>query len=147
MKHLMMTVVTVLTLGVTMTMVKADTYQSGRDADIMRERGQVWNYSEAKREPQLANYNTDGRYLSEATNLNCTILSESIRHLMKSDAFGTLRKMNPLSMIRIATLWMMGTRSIILIPLLYQPESTDFGKLSYIGHFQLEDGTIYRYWK
>ena len=29
MKHLMMTVVTVLTLGVTMTMVKADTYQSG----------------------------------------------------------------------------------------------------------------------
>jgi len=33
--------VTVLTLGVTMTMVKADTYQSGRDADIMRERGQV----------------------------------------------------------------------------------------------------------
>ena len=68
MKHLMMTVVTVLTLGVTMTMVKADTYQSGRDADIMRERGQVWNYSESKREPQLANYNTDGRYLSEATN-------------------------------------------------------------------------------
>ena len=67
MKHLMMTVVTVLTLGVIMTMVKADTYQSGRDADIMRERGQVWNYSEAKREPQLANYNTDGRYLSEAT--------------------------------------------------------------------------------
>ena len=41
MKHLMMTVVTVLTLGVTMTMVKADTYQSGRDDDIMRERGQV----------------------------------------------------------------------------------------------------------
>ena len=80
--------------------------------------------------------------------LNCTILSESIRHLMKSDAFGTLRKMNPLSMIRIATLWMMGTRSIILIPFAYQlPESTDFGKLSYIGHFQLEDGTIYRYWK
>ena len=32
MKHLMMTVVTVLTLGATMTMVKADTYQSGRDA-------------------------------------------------------------------------------------------------------------------
>ena len=49
-------------------MVKADVYQSGRDADIMRERGQVWNYSEVKREPQLANYNTDGRYLSEATN-------------------------------------------------------------------------------
>ena len=68
MKHLMMTVVTVLTLGATMTMVKADTYQSGRDADIMRERGQVWNYSESKRDPQLANYNTDGRYLSEATN-------------------------------------------------------------------------------
>lgn len=41
---------------------------SGRDADIMRERGQVWNYSEAEKEPQLANYNTDGRYLSEATN-------------------------------------------------------------------------------
>ena len=67
MKHLMMTVVTVLTLGVTMTMVKADTYQSGRDADIMRERGQVWNYSEAKRKLQLANYNTDGRYFSQET--------------------------------------------------------------------------------
>ena len=77
-----------------MPMVKADTYQSGRDADIMRERGQVWNYSEVKREPQLANYNTDGRYLSEATNLNYTILSESIRHLMKSDAIGTPRRTN-----------------------------------------------------
>ena len=123
MKHLMMTVVTVLTLGVTMTMVKADTYQSGRDADIMRERGQVWNYSEAKREPQLANYNTDVAISVRQLTLNCTILSESIRHLMKSDAFGTLRKMNPLSMIRIATLWMMGTRSIILIPLLINCQS------------------------
>lgn len=123
MKHLMMTVVTVLTLGATMTMVKADTYQSGRDADIMRERGQVWNYSEAKREPQLANYNTDGRYLSEATNFELYNLLESIRHLMKSDAFGTLRRMNPLSMIRIATLWMVGTRYIILIPLLINCQS------------------------
>ena len=123
MKHLMMTVVTVLTLGVTMTMVKADTYQSGRDADIMRERGQVWNYSESKREPQLANYNTDGRYLSEATNFELYNLSESIRHLMKSDAFGTLRKMNQLSMIRIVTLWMVGTRYIILIPLLINYQS------------------------
>lgn len=123
MKHLMMTVVTVLTLGVTMTMVKADTYQSGRDADIMRERGQVWNYSESKREAQLANYNTDGRYLSEATNFELYNLSESIRHLMKSDAFGALRKMNQLSMIRIATLWMVGTRYIILIPLLINYQS------------------------
>ena len=82
MKHLMMTVVTVLTLGVTMTMVKADTYQSGRDADIMRERGQVWNYSEAKREPQLANYNTDGRYLSEATNFE---LYNFVREYKTSD--------------------------------------------------------------
>ena len=123
MKHLMMTVVTVLTLGVTMTMVKADAYQSGRDADIMRERGQVWNYSEAKKEPQLANYNTDGRYLSGQLTLNCTILSESIRHLMKSDAFGALRKMNQLSMIRIVTLWMVGTRYIILIPLLINYQS------------------------
>ncbi len=39
MKHLMMTLVTVLTLGATMPTVKADAYQSGRDADIMRERG------------------------------------------------------------------------------------------------------------
>ena len=42
---------------------------------------------------------------------------------------------------------MMGTRSIILTPAYQLPESTDFGKLTYIGHFQLEDGTIYRYWK
>ena len=74
-----------------MTMVKADTYQSGRDADIMRERTGLELFL-SLREPQLANYNTDGRYLSEATNLNCTILSESIRHLMKSDAFEPLRK-------------------------------------------------------
>ena len=99
-----------------MTMVKADTYQSGRDADIMRERGQVWNYSEAKRESQLA---ISVRQLT----LNCTILSESIRHLMKSDAFGALRKMNQLSMIRIVTLWMVGTRYIILIPLLINYQS------------------------
>ena len=65
-----------------MTMVKADTYQSGRDADIMRERGQVWNYSEAKKEPQLANYNTDGRYLSEATNFE---LYNFVREYKTSD--------------------------------------------------------------
>ena len=58
-----------------MPMVKADAYQSGRDADIMRERGQVWNYSEVKRESQLANYNTDGRYLSETTNFELYNLS------------------------------------------------------------------------
>ena len=125
MKHLMMTVVTVLTLGVTMTMVKADTYQSGRDADIMRERGQVWNYSESKREAQLANYNTDGRYLSEATNFELYnfVIEYNIRLLMKSDTFGALRKMNQLSMIRIVTLWMVGTRYIILIPLLINYQS------------------------
>ena len=65
-----------------MTMVKADTYQSGRDADIMRERGQVWNYSESKRDPQLANYNTDGRYLSEATNFE---LYNFVREYKTSD--------------------------------------------------------------
>ena len=75
MKHLMMTLVTVLTLGATVPMVKADAYQSGRDADIMRERGQVWSYSEVKRESQLANYNTDGRYLSETTNFELYNLS------------------------------------------------------------------------
>ena len=123
MKHLMMTVVTVLTLGATMTMVKADTYQSGRDADIMRERGQVWNYSEAKREPQLVTTTPMVAISVRQLTLNCTILSESIRHLMKSDAFGTLRKMNQLSMIRIVTLWMVGTRYIILIPLLINYQS------------------------
>ena len=121
MKHLMMTVVTVLTLGVTMTMVKADTYQSGRDADIMRERGQVWNYSESKREPQLANYNTDGRYLSEATNFE---LYNFVREYKTSDEIRRIwNPKKPLSMIRIATLWMMGTRSIILIPLLINCQS------------------------
>ena len=127
MKHLMMTVVTVLTLGVTMTMVKADTYQSGRDADIMRERGQVWNYSEAKREPQLANYNTDGRYLSEATNFELYNFVREYKDSYSMDG---------------------GNKVYNFDSFAYQlPESTDFGKLSYIGHFQLEDGTIYRYWK
>ena len=102
-----------------MTMVKADTYQSGRDADIMRERGQVWNYSEAKREIQLANYNTDGRYLSEATNFELYnfVIEYNIRLLMKSDTFGALRRMSQSFMTRKDTLWMVGIRSIILIPL------------------------------
>ena len=82
MKHFMMTVITVLTLGVTMIMVKADAYQSGSDADIMRQRGQFWNYSEVKREAQLANYNTDGRYLSEATNFE---LYNFVREYKTSD--------------------------------------------------------------
>ena len=141
MKHLMMTVVTVLTLGVTMTMVKADTYQSGHDADIMRERGQVWNYSESKREPQLANYNTDGRYLSEATNFE---LYNFVREYKTSDEIR--RIWNPKkdeSVIHDKESYSVDGGNKV-----YQlPESTDFGKLSYIGHFQLEDGTIYRYWK
>ena len=121
MKHLMMTVVTVLTLGVTMTMVKADTYQSGRDADIMRERGQVWNYSEAKREPQLANYNTDGRYLSEATNFE---LYNFVREYKTSDEIR--RIWNPKkdeSVIHDKDSYSMGTRYIILIPLLINCQS------------------------
>ena len=123
MKHLMMTVVTVLTLGATMTMVKADTYQSGRDADIMRERGQVWNYSEAKREPQLANYNTDGRYLSEATNFE---LYNFVREYKTSDEIR--RIWNPKkdeSVIHDKDSYSMddGTRSIILIPLLINYQS------------------------
>ena len=148
MKHLMMTVVTVLTLGVTMTMVKADTYQSGRDADIMRERGQVWNYSESKREAQLANYNTDGRYLSEATNFE---LYNFVREYKTSDEIR--RIWNPKkdeSVIHDKESYSMdgGNRVYNFDSFAYQlPESTDFGKLSYIGHFQLEDGTIYRYWK
>ena len=137
MKHLMMTVVTVLTLGVTMTMVKADTYQSGRDAD-----------SEAKREPQLANYNTDGRYLSEATNFE---LYNFVREYKTSDEIR--RIWNPKkdeSVIHDKESYSVdgGNKVYNFDSFAYQlPESTDFGKLSYIGHFQLEDGTIYRYWK
>lgn len=114
----------------------------------MRERGQVWSYSEVKRESQLANYNTDGRYLSEATNFELYNLSESIRHLMKSDVFGTLRRTNQLSTIRITDSIDDGHKAYNFDSFAYKlPESTDFGKLTYIGHFQLEDGTIYRYWK
>ena len=125
MKHFMMTVITVLTLGVTMIMVKADAYQSGSDADIMRQRGQVWNYSEVKREPQLANYNTDGRYLSEATNFELYnfVIEYNIRLLMKSDTFGALRRMRQSFVTRRDTLWMVGTRSIILTPLLINCQS------------------------
>ena len=124
-----------------MTMVKADTYQSGRDADIMRERGQVWNYSESKREAQLANYNTDGRYLSEATNFE---LYNFVREYKTSD------EIKDESVIHDKDSYSMdgGNKVYNFDSFAYQlPESTDFGKLSYIGHFQLEDGTIYRYWK
>ena len=114
----------------------------------MRERGQVWNYSEAKREPQLANYNTDGRYLSEATNFE---LYNFVREYKTSDEIR--RIWNPKkdeSVIHDKESYSMdgGNRVYNFDSFAYQlPESTDFGKLSYIGHFQLEDGTIYRYWK
>ena len=136
MKHLMMTVVTVLTLGVTMTMVKADAYQSGRDADIMRERGQVWNYSEAKKEPQLANYNTDGRYLSEATNFE---LYNFVREYKISDEIR--RIWNPKKdelVIHDKDSYSMdgGNKVYNFDSFAYQLlESTDFGELTYIGHF------------
>ena len=65
-----------------MTTVKQILIKSGRDAGIMRERGQVWSYSEVKRESQLANYNTDGRYLSEATNFE---LYNFVREYKTSD--------------------------------------------------------------
>ena len=67
---------------------------------------------------------------------------------MKSDVFGTLRRTNQLS-----TIWLTDSIDDVnkfynFVYFAYQlPESTDFGKLTYIGHFQLEDGTIYRYWK
>ena len=113
-----------------MTMVKADTYQSGRDADIMRERGQVWNY------------------LSEATNFE---LYNFVREYKTSDEIR--RIWNPKkdeSVIHDKDSYSMddGHKVYNFDSFAYQlPESTDFGKLSYIGHFQLEDGTIYRYWK
>ena len=56
--------------------------------------------------------------------------------------------MNQLSTIRITDSIDDGHKVYNFDSFAYQlPESTDFGKLSYIGHFQLEDGTIYRYWK
>ena len=130
MKHLMMTVVTVLTLGATMTMVKADTYQSGRDADIMRERGQVWNYSESKRDPQLANYNTDGRYLSEATNFE---LYNFVREYKTSDEIRRIwnpKKDESVSTIRITDSIDDGHKVYNFDSFAYQlPESTDFWKI------------------
>ena len=62
--------------------------------------------------------------------------------------FGTLRRTNQLSTIRITDSIDDGHKVYNFDSFAYQlPESTDFGKLTYIGHFQLEDGTIYRYWK
>ena len=136
MKHFMMTVITVLTLGVTMIMVKADAYQSGSDADIMRQRGQVWNYSEVKREPQLANYNTDGRYLSEATNFE---LYNFVREYKISDEIR--RIWNPKKdelVIHDKDSYSMdgGNKVYNFDSFAYQLlESTDFGELTYIGHF------------
>ena len=37
----------------------------------------VWNYSELKRELQLANYNTDGRYLSAVSYTHLTLPTTS----------------------------------------------------------------------
>ena len=117
-------------------MVKADAYQSGRDADIMRERGQIWNYSEVKREPQLANYNTDGRYLSEATNFE---LYNFVREYKTSDEIR--RIWNPkkdASVIHDKERYSIddGHKVYNFDSFAYQlPESTDFGKLTYIGHF------------
>lgn len=114
----------------------------------MRERGQVWSYSEVKRESQLANYNTDGRYLSETTNFE---LYNFVREYKTSDEIRriwNLRRTNQLSTIRITDSIDDGHKVYNFDSFAYQlPESTDFGKLTYIGHFQLEDGTIYRYWK
>lgn len=148
MKHLMMTLVTVLTLGAMMPMVKADAYQSGRDADIMRERGQVWNFPERKRERQVANYNTDGRYLSEATNFE---LYNFVREYKTSDDIRRIwSPKKDASVIHDKERYSIddGHKVYNFDAFAYQlPESTDFGKLTYIGYFELEDGTIYRYWK
>ena len=143
-----MTLVTVLTLGATITTVKADTYQSGRDADIMRERGQAWNFPEIKRERQVANYNTDGRYLSEATNFE---LYNFVREYKTSDEIRRIwnpEKDESVIHDKDNNSINDGHKVYNFDSFAYQlPESTDFGKLTYIGYFELEDGTIYRYWK
>ena len=108
----------------------------------------VWNYSELKRERQGTNYNTDGHYLSEPTNFelyNFIIeykTSDEIRHIWnpKKDEL-VIHDKDSYSMDG-------GNKVYNFDSFAYQlPESTDFGQLTYIGYFELEDGTIYRYWK
>ena len=96
----------------------------------------VWNYSELKRELQLANYNTDGRYLSEATNFE---LYNFVREYKTSDDIR--RIWNPKkdeSVIPDKESYSMdgGNKVYNFDSFAYQLlESTDFGELTYIGHF------------
>lgn len=96
----------------------------------------VWNYSELKRELQLANYNTDGRYLSEATNFE---LYNFVREYKISDEIR--RIWNPkkdASVIHDKDSYSMdgGNKVYNFDSFAYQLlESTDFGELTYIGHF------------
>ncbi|MBS6381149.1 MAG: hypothetical protein KH407_07470 [Streptococcus sp.] len=114
----------------------------------MRERGQVWNFPEIKRERQVANYKTDGRYLSEATNFE---LYNFVREYKTSDDIRRIwSPKKDESVIHDKERYSMdgGHKVYNFDSFAYQlPESTDFGKLTYIGYFELEDGTIYRYWK
>ena len=78
--------------------------------------------------------------------LNCTILSESYKTSDEIRRIWSPKKDE--SVIHDKDSYSMdgGNKVYNFDSFAYQlPESTDFGKLSYIGHFQLEDGTIYRY--
>lgn len=119
-----------------MPTVKADTYQSGRDAEIMRERGQVWNFPEIKRERQVANYNTDGCYLSEAINFELYNFvreyntSDEIRRIWNPEKDESVIHDKDNNSIND------GHKVYNFDSFAYQlPESTDFGQLTYIGYF------------
>ena len=96
----------------------------------------VWNYSELKRELQLANYNTDGRYLSEATNFE---LYNFVREYKISDEIRRIwnRKKDELVIHDKDTYSMDGGNKVYNFDsFAYQLlESTDFGELTYIGYF------------
>ena len=147
MKKVIIAIISVFALFGTVTVAHADQH-SGNDYDIIRGR---YNQDVNRKREIVINQDENGYTLSWYTNYELyNFKSEQKEYGNVTVIRRTWEPKWKASVINDANDYSLdnGNKVYNFDSYGYQlPQSTDFGTLSYIGHFQLKDGTQYRYWK
>lgn len=147
MKKAIITILAILAVVATGSAAFADNY-SGNDYDIIMRRNNG-NPTRKYSADEIHNVTQNYRILPDSTNFE---LYNYIKDELNPSGY-TIRKWQPkyeVSVINDANDYSVedGNKVYNFNSFAYQiPQTTDFVSLTFIGQFELKDGTIYRYWK
>lgn len=148
MKKTFIAILTVLAVILTAQTAVADMWDSGSDYDIIRRR--YSGTSQVTQKQAVTNSDQNHHYLAPTTNFE---LYNFVREEKTPDG-RTVRIWEPkwqasvINNIDDYSFDNDGNKVYNFDSYAYQlPEATDFSSKTYIGYFQLSDGTVYRYWK